>query len=167
VEEIYPRVYVGDDLAYERLKNKDNWSFLRCCKYGAGGHQQTLGYNTLAAPEGREHFVVKRGHLMALNMLDLDDPNFVDPKMVQAGLDFAKEELLSGRKVLIACNQGKSRGPTMGLMFLRSIGDMPHAYLMSQRMYHTIYDAYDPSQGINQFARMAWTSLGTGKLRII
>jgi hypothetical protein len=165
VEEIYHHVYVGDDTAYDRLKDKDGWSFLRCCKYGPGGHAQTLGYHTLAAPEGREHFVVKRGHLMALNMLDLDDPHYVDPEMVQQGLDFAKEELLSGRKLLIACNAGQSRGPTMGLMFLRSIGDMPHAYLMSQRIYHTIYDAYKPSQGIEQFARSVWPNLGvTGRV---
>jgi hypothetical protein len=85
--------------------------------------------------------------------------------MIQAGLDFAQEELLSGRKLLIACNQGKSRGPTMGLMFLRSIGDMPHAYLLSQRIYHTIYEPYNPAQGIEQFARMHWASLGeTGRV---
>jgi hypothetical protein len=85
--------------------------------------------------------------------------------MIQQGLDFAKEELLSGRKLLIACNRGKSRGPTMGLMFLRSIGDMPHAYLLSQRIYHTIYEPYQPAQGIEQFARMVWANLGeTGKV---
>jgi hypothetical protein len=101
---------------------------------------------------------------MALNMLDLDDPNFVDPGMIEAGLEFAFTELLSGRKLLIACNAGQSRGPTTGLMFLRYIGDMPHAYLHSQRIYHTIYPPYEPKQGIDQFARMHWANLGEGRI---
>lgn len=165
MEAIFHRLlYVGDDTAYERLKNKEGWSFIRCCKYGPGGHQQTLGYHTLAAPEGREHFVVQRGHHMALNMLDLDDPNFVDPDMIQAGLGFITERLEAGDKVLVACNAGKSRGPTMGLMWLRRNGDMPHAYLHSQRIYHTIYPLFKPSQGIEQFARAHWAELGKGRI---
>jgi hypothetical protein len=160
VEEIYHNVWVGDDNAYVHLKDKPKWSFLRCCKYGPGGHQQTLDYHTLAAPEGSEHFVVERPRLMALNLLDLDDPNFVDPGMIQTGLDFIQQELLSGQKVLIACNAGRSRGPTVGLMWLRRVGHMRHAYLHSQRLYHSMYPLYSPSQGIDQFARSHWAALG-------
>lgn len=157
---IYPHLRVGGDDAYERLKNEENWSFLRCCKYGPGGHQRTLDYHTLAAPEGSEHFVVKRGHLMALNMLDLDDPHYVDPDMIFTGLEFVKQELEAGREVLISCNAGLSRGPTVGLMFLRYIGDLPHAYLHSVRLFYHIYRQYRPSQGIEQFARNVWSQLG-------
>src|ERR1035437_6807877 len=37
VAEIIKRLYVGDDAAYERLKDAPGWSFLRCCKDGPGG----------------------------------------------------------------------------------------------------------------------------------
>jgi hypothetical protein len=165
MEEIYPNVYVGDDEDYTNREHLKRMSFLRCCKYGPGGHHQTLGYDTLAAPPGPEHFVVKRKNLMALNLLDLDDPNFIDDGMIQTGLDFINSELAKGQKVLIACNAGMSRGPTVGLMWLRSVGDMPHNFLQSERIYRTIYEKYDPSAGINQYARMHWAALGnTGKV---
>jgi hypothetical protein len=165
MQRIYQGVYVGDDTDYVRSQYREDFSFLRCCKYGPGGHQQTLDYHTPAAPEGDEHFVVKRERLMALNMLDLDDPNFVDPEMIKAGLDFVREQLLSEQKVLIACNQGVSRGPTMGLMFLKYIGDLPNiSWLRSVYLYHHMYRGYDASQGIAQFARSHWSALGEGRI---
>ena len=157
MEEIYDKLYVGDDAAYDKLKDNKRWSFLRCCKYGPGGHQQTLDYHTLAAPDGKNKFWVRRGNLLALNLLDLDDPNFVDPCMIQSGLDFVNEELKKGQKVLISCNQGRSRGPTVGLLWLRQTGNMPHAFLLSVRIYRELfYPYYEPGQGIEQFARERW-----------
>jgi hypothetical protein len=157
---IYPHLRVGGDDAYERLKDEDNWSFLRCCKYGDGGHQQTLGYTTLGAPDGPDKYWVRCGHRLALNLLDLDDPNFIPEQMIFTGLEFVKQELEAGREVLISCNAGLSRGPTVGLMFLRYIGDLPHAYLHSVRLFYHIYRQYRPSQGIEQFARNVWSQLG-------
>jgi hypothetical protein len=165
VEEIYSgplgRVFVGDDEDFENREDLKTFSFLRCCKYGPGGHQQTLDYHTLAAPEGREHFVVRRKNRTALNMLDLDDPHFVNDEMIQSGLDFINQELAKKQKVLIACNAGRSRGPTLGLMWLRSVGDMPHGFMQSEKIFRTICPKYDPAAGINQYARMKWSSLGT------
>jgi hypothetical protein len=102
---------------------------------------------------------------MALNMLDLDDPHYVDPDMILTGLNFVKDALLSGQKVLIACNAGHSRGPTVGLMFLKYIGDLPNiSYLRSVYLFHHIYKGYSAAQGIEQFARTHWAALGEGRI---
>jgi protein-tyrosine phosphatase len=163
MKQISPNVYVGSDEDYDKLKDDKSWAFVRCAKYGPGGHQQTLGYHTLAAPEGKNKFVARKGNLLALNLLDLDDPNFVPEEAIQQGLDFIRDHVDS-QKVLIACNAGVSRGPTMGLMWLRTIGRMPYGFMQSERQYRNLYRDYDPSLGIEQFARSHWSSLVTGKV---
>lgn len=161
MEKLLPslELYVGGDTDYEKITHRTGWSALRCAKYGLGGHQQTVGYHTLAAPPGPDRLWVRKGNLMALNLLDLDDPNFVDPDMMEKGLDFIAERLEAGDKVLVACNQGQSRGPTTALLFLRRIGEMPYSFVSAERVYRTLYPPYSPAQGIRQFARSKWAEI--------
>lgn len=104
MEEVINRLYVGGDKDYERLQSRPGWSFLRCCKEGPGGHRALLGYHTLAAPKGANYLWVRRGNVMALNLLDLDDPAYISEEMIKKGLDFIEERLNAGDKVLVACN---------------------------------------------------------------
>jgi len=157
--EVIPNLYVGGNEEYEKVKDKSGWSWLRCAKYGPGGHQQTLGYHTLAAPKGPNYLVVRKKNLMALNLIDQDDPNYIPEECILKGLDFIKERLDAGDKVLVACNSGQSRGPTTALMFLRSIGEMPHNFVTSERIYRTLYPKYSPGQGMRQRARQMWDQL--------
>ena len=160
MEEIYPRIYVGGDEDYLKVRGKEGWSWLRCAKYGPDGHKELLGYTTPGAPPGPNYlFFRKNKKLMALNLLDLPDPNMIPFKCIKTGLEFVKERLDSGDKTIICCNGGHSRGPTTGLMFLRSIGDMPHNFHMSERVYHTLYHKYDPGMGMRQVAREHWSEL--------
>ena len=158
--EVYSNLFVGDDTAYEKLKDKSGWSFLRCCKEGPGGHRQLLGYTTLGAPKGPNYLWVKRGKVLALNLLDLDDPSFIDEGMVNKGLDFIDERLKAGDKVLVACNQGRSRGPTMAMMYLRRIHDLPDRFRLAFKIFKGIYHKYDPGQAMEQYAKSHWDSLG-------
>jgi len=164
MKEVYKGLYIGDDESAERVKDRSGFSILRCCKFGPDGHKDLLGYDTQSAPEGKNKYWVRRGNILALNMLDLHDPNFVPDEMVQQGLDFIKDRLEAGDKVLVACNHGASRGPTMALMYLRTVGDFPYGFLQSERIFRGIYPKYDPGIGINQFARMHWANLGNGKV---
>ena len=163
MDNVYTRLWVGDDADYLRIAHKEDWSVLRCCKYGPGGHQQILGYHTPAAPKGPNYLIARpRGNTrhLALNMLDLDDPHFFDPKMIKTGLDFIQEQLDKGQKVLVACNKGHSRGPTMAFMFLRMIGDLWAGFIQSENVFKTLYPAYSPGIGMRQFARSHWNTLG-------
>jgi hypothetical protein len=164
--EIYDNIFVGNDESYEKYKDKAGWSFLRPIKYGPGGHQDILDYHTLAAPEGKNKYVAVKGkNLMALNILDLDDPYFVPWDAVQTGLDFVEKRRQLGDKVLIACNSGHSRGPTTGLMYLRAVGDMPWHFNKAEHIYRTIYPLFDPGVGMRQFARMHWSDLDRMELQ--
>ena len=108
--DIAQSLYVGNDASYERVKDKSDWKTLRCCKYGVGGHQQSLGYSTLGAPkDSPDYLSVVKQNRMALNMIDVADPNLIPVEMVETGLKYVDSQLRSGHKVLIACNAGRSR----------------------------------------------------------
>jgi hypothetical protein len=159
VEEIYKDVFVGDNEDYEKIKNKENWRAARMCKYGPGGHQQTLGYDTLAAPKGKNYLSVEKKNHLAVNILDLDDPNMIPFECITTALEYVKRMLDKGYKVLIACNSGRSRGPSTGLMFLRAMGDLPYHFQKAEHIYKTIYPKYSPGMGIRQVAKSHWTEL--------
>jgi hypothetical protein len=159
MEEIITRLYVGGDDDYERIKGKAGWSVLRCCKEGPGGHRETVGYKTPGAPKGPKYLSASAGDRMALNYIDPHDPSFIQREMLQKGLEFIDACLRAGDKVLVACNHGHSRGPTTCLMYLRAVGEMPHNFVASERMFRTLYPDYNPGIGMRQFARMHWDEL--------
>lgn len=156
MENIYPHLFVGDDNDYEKIKDKPGWVALRCCKYGPGGHQQTLGYTTKSAPHGKNYLSVDALRRRALNYIDVSDPNFIPIPMIEKGLEFIDKRLLAGDNVLVACNAGHSRGPTTALLYLRAIGDLTGNFHFSERKFRALYDKYDPGIGTRQFAMTHW-----------
>jgi len=151
--EVYKNLFIGDDTAYERLKARENWFFIRCCKFGPGGHKDTLGYTTQGAPKDKNYYFVYKDNRLALNLLDSDDPNFIPDVIIDEAMKCIGKQLESGKKVLVACNQGRSRGPTVAMLFLRSIKDLPARYHEAFRIFKGIYDKYDPGQGMEQKAK--------------
>lgn len=158
MEQVIDGLYVGGDSDYERLKDKDGWSFLRCAKFGPGGHRETVGYEGNAAPKGKEYLTARKGNRMALNFIDANDPNFIPREMVEKGIRYVEERLQAGDKVLVACNRGQSRGPTAAMLFLRSIGELPGNFHRGERVFHTLYRNYDPGDGVRTFARQSWST---------
>jgi hypothetical protein len=156
MEEVIPRLWVGDDAAYERVKDNSSWKTLRCCKFGPGGHKETLKYPSNAAPKGPDYLSVERPNRMALNYIDAHDPNLIPLAMVEAGLRYIDKQLAAGSKVLVACNAGHSRGPTTALLYLRAIGDLTGSFHQSENLFRTIYDKYDPGIGTRTFAHSNW-----------
>jgi hypothetical protein len=156
MEQIIDRLFVGNDSDYERVKGKDGWSALRCCKEGPGGHRDTLGYTTMGAPKGPHYLSVSGLKHLALNFIDPKDPNYIPLEMVQKGLSFIDKRLAAGDKVLVACNAGHSRGPTTAMLYLRAIGELDNNFFFSERIFRTLYPNYLPDQGVRQFARTRW-----------
>lgn len=158
--EVIDRVYCGGDVEYERVKNNAGWSFLRCCKEGPGGHRQMLGYSTLGAPKGVHYLWIRKGHQMALNILDIDDSGLKVPdEAIDKGLAFAAERYRAGDKILFACNEGHTRGPLMCMAFLRTIGEFPNDFTRSEKIFKTLYSAYDPGRAVRSSIRERWDDL--------
>lgn len=158
--EIIKRLYIGDDAAYERLKDKPGWSFCRCCKDGPGGHRQTLGYTTPGAPKNSpDYLFVRKSNLMALNLIDVDDASLMPEEVILAGIEFINERMNAGDKVLVACNAGISRSPTIVMLFLRTIGELDQPFNRAQKIFDTLYPKHDPGAAIEFHARHLWDEL--------
>jgi hypothetical protein len=76
--------------------------------------------------------------------------------MVDSALEFIKERLEAKDNVAVCCNAGRSRAPSIALLYLRSAGEMPYSFVWAEKIYRVLYPEYDPAVGIRQFARMNW-----------
>lgn len=156
--EVYPNLYVGSDADVEKAEKRNYW-ILACCKDGPYGHREMLGYTTLGAPKDKNYLSYQKGKTLALNLLDLDDPNFIPDEVIQKGIEFIDNHLSKDQKVLVHCNAGRSRGPSMAMMYLRHIKDLPDSFKTSMKIFKTIYHKYDPGQGMLEYAKRHWDSL--------
>lgn len=159
MERIIGNLFVGSDKDYELVKDKKDWSVLRTCKEGTGGHRDTLGYTAQSAPKGKNYLFVDGLNHRALNFIDPDDPNFIPLEMIKKGLDFINKRLEQGDKVLIACNKGESRGPTTAMLYLRSIGELEGNFHHSENVFRTLCPTYNPGIGMRTFASQNWAGL--------
>lgn len=158
MESIIHNLYVGDDAAYAHVAGKRDWSVLRCCKEGPGGHRDTLGYSARPAPDGKHYLFADQVRRRALNFIDAHDPNFVPREMVVKGLEYIDARLAAGDKVLVACNQGGSRGPVTAMLYMRAIGELPYHFVKAEHVFHTLYPNYDPGIGLRTVAKNNWSN---------
>ena len=95
---------------------------------------------------------------MILNLIDADDPAYIPKEIIDAALDFIAEGLRSGHRVLVHCNQGESRSPSISLLYLAAYTDaVPSASLAdAEAEFVTLYPKYNPKPGIRGFLLDNW-----------
>ncbi len=63
--------------------------------------------------------------------------------------------------VLIVCDQGMSRSPSMALLYLSKVTqELPHEdFSAARREFKKLYPRYQPGSGITEFITKHWTSI--------
>jgi hypothetical protein len=109
MRKVMQNLFVGNEVDYEtNVRNDNSWAVVHACKEPY--HRQALGYSGRGAPKGHpEYLIAKRGTRLILNMVDADNPAYIPKEIIDAALQFIHEQLASGKKVLVHCNQGASR----------------------------------------------------------
>ena len=160
MEQVIPRLYVGSDKDVPEAK-KRGYARLTAAKDGPDGHREILGYHTMGAPKGKDYLFAtdEGGNHAAMNLIDVDDPEFIPEEMLLKGIAFAQEKWAEGKKILIHCNSGHSRGPTTAMMFMRSIGELPQPFNRARKIFKTLYPPYDPGHGMEYMARKMWDEI--------
>ena len=158
MEQVIKGLYVGSDADVPEAK-KRGYARLTCAKDGPDGHREMLGYTTLGAPKDKNYLFVRKGEHAAMNLIDVEDPEFIADAMLDKGLDFIDEMMKAGKKILVHCNAGMSRGPTTTMMYLRTIGELDQPFNRAKHIFKTIYPKYDPGHGMEYKARERWDSL--------
>lgn len=114
---ILPRLIVGDrSLCTTTEPNTAIVCSSKTC------HKRLVGYSGWGAPRGPEYFTAKRTHRIALNIVDSDNPEFMPPREIfDETLPWMREHYDAGRTLVVHCDEGRSRAPTVALLFMASI----------------------------------------------
>ena len=156
--EIYQNLFVGNQDDYElNIAGEDGWAVVHACKEPY--HRMALGYRGRGAPkEHPEYLVARRENRLILNIVDADNPAYIPKEIIDAALKFISEKLAENLKVLVHCNQGMSRSPSIGLLYLvRNTDKLPKCSLdEAESSFREIYPPYNPANGIRGFMIAKW-----------
>lgn len=154
--EITHNLYVGNQEDYElNIRFKPDWLVIHACKEPY--HRQALGYTGRAASKSHpEYLIAKRGNRLILNLVDVDDVNYISPMIIDTALKYIGENI-EERKILLHCNQGHSRSAIIGLLYMAQAGLLSSkTFEMAEQEYLKIYPAYAPAKGMRDYARINW-----------
>lgn len=159
--EVYPSVWVGSQVDYEEgIKfTPEGWAVVHACKDPY--HRALLGYKVGGAPKDHpEYLVARRDNRLFLNMIDVDDPKWVQKPIIDATMMFVTAHLQFGEKVLIHCNQGGSRAPSLAMLYLATqMKVIPGATLEdAEKAFVRLYPLYKPKNGIRLWLKSNWSS---------
>jgi len=155
MQEIHPNLFVGDQNDYENtVKFQPGWCVVHACREPY--HRKTLGYTGRGAPKDHpEYLVARRGHRLILNLLDMEDPAYIPEQIITVALKFIDDSLKLGSKVLVHCNQGGSRSPVLGMLYLLGYTDVlaGEDFETVEQQFKEKYPPYSPANGMREVAR--------------
>ncbi|MEM4721008.1 MAG: hypothetical protein QXT73_02960 [Candidatus Methanomethylicaceae archaeon] len=156
MRKVYERLFVGNEL--DCRNGGDNWAVVHACKSPC--HQRAVGYRGNLSSHHPHYLVLERGNDLFLNMIDPPTPLFM-PTLFTEFLKFTKTHWNSGKNVLIHCNHGESRAPSLALLFLAKIvGMLPNdSYESAWKEYRKLDAGYQPGLGIQIHLATNWDQL--------
>lgn len=163
---IIDNLYVGTLEDCEGLSGVDGWAVVHACKHPC--HHAKRGN---PKPESEDYLSYQEGTHLYLNMIDPPAPLFQKP-MFDAFLVFAADAWERGKKILIHCNKGESRAPTLALLFLSRV-----LYKITAVSYDDAWDEfeallntgnaasvkYHPGKGLEEWMRQHWDEFTGGR----
>lgn len=169
MKQIIPHLHVCSLADYEALGPAIlRYSVLGCAKeplhrrFARLDGAEEDGYVTRSMPsESKEYLWAERSHALYLNMIDARDPRFFSKEMFYKALDFINTERNDRRDVLIVCNRGESRSPSIAFLYLLEKGcfdgidDFEEAI---EKFKNEYYSQYNPGIGIYVAIRDYWRS---------
>jgi predicted protein tyrosine phosphatase len=123
-------------------------------------HQQAVGYRGSLPNSHPNYLVLQRDDDLYLNIIDPPVPLF-KAETFERFLAFARTKYNSGASLLIHCNQGESRAPSLALLFLaKHIGALPDSsYEDAKQVFERLFPAYQPGIGIQRFLADNWVAI--------
>ena len=156
--EVYEHFFIGtqQDCSLERARPAD-LAVVHACRTC---HQRVVGSAAQHAhQDDPEWFVARRGQDCFLNLVDSEYPGLIRKEaLIDPALQFIDEMRRQGADVLVHCEQGRSRSPSLLLLYLASrLNALPTASLLAAEAQFTrLYPDYVPGYGIWAHLRHYW-----------
>jgi hypothetical protein len=165
--EVYPNLYVGGRYDYEAIvSGQQGWAIVHACKQY---HRRTVGYKLWNVPKHHpEYLLARREKRIMLCLLDLPISRFIKKEMIDQTLDFIDEVYGSGLKVMIHCMAGRSRSPSITMLYMATrLHVLPTDSLeVAEQQFRRVYPRYSPNRGIREHIRQNWQQYCTDGKRI-
>lgn len=162
MKEIIPGLYVGSGSDLTDIEFEHDWYVISAAK--EPWHRQALGYTGRGAPkEHPEYLAAYRQRSLIMNLVDPNDAKWIPRELIDAALDEIDTRLDDGMNVLVHCNQGESRAPSIALLYLLGEGrpefdGCENGDEVMDVFRTEFYPDYNPSEGFTQFIRETWQS---------
>lgn len=164
--EIFPRLFVGGAVDLIHADSgigvvSPGWYVISSAR--DPWHREALGYTGRGAPkDDPEYLMAERERRLLLNLVDAPDPAYVRDEIIVKACDTIDAQLALGNKVLLHCNAGLSRAPTIALLWLRFHCEATRPFLRMLSFDQALeamkdrYPGYDPAGGMFGYARNLW-----------
>ena len=156
MKEILENLFVGDDTDCSIAGS--HVAVIHACKTC---HQKGVGYRGNLSSNHPNYLIFVNGNHLFLNMVDMEREllaKFTHPIMKSA-LAFIRTHIVN-QKILIHCNQGKSRSPSIGLIYLAQTENIPNnSYQGAREDFLKIYPTYLPGVGIELYLQNQWKNI--------
>ncbi|MEQ8158311.1 MAG: hypothetical protein GXX80_13265 [Thermotogaceae bacterium] len=153
------RLYVGSEA--DCFHSRPEWAVVHACKHPC--HVNAVGYYGSLPKNHPSYLSLERGANLYLNIVDPDIPLFMSQTFVDF-TTFTQKHYIEGKNLLIHCNLGESRAPSLALLFmakgLHVISD--RSYEEARKEFQISYPGYKPGLGIARYFADNWDRLGKG-----
>jgi len=152
---VTPKLYFGDLVAGHRPPT--DAAVVHACKDPC--HKKAVGYDKQLDSFHPEYLYRVQGTHLYLNMIDPPVPLF-KREMFQKFFEFVDAQMAE-RPVVIHCNQGQSRAPSLTLLYMaKRMQLLPDTDYFSARRAFEQRFPYTPGKGIETYLSAEWASLG-------
>lgn len=134
------------------MEGGDGWTVVHACRHPC----YRMAAASLTDAERRDSALAAESNLY-LDLIDPPLPLFGVAPFVTF-LDFVEPRWRRGEHLLIHCNLGRSRAPTLALLFLaKRLRTLPDAsYELAAEAFRKTLPSYTPGAGIRSFLSAHW-----------
>ncbi len=120
-------------------------------------HQSVVGWQGRGCNPSSPYYLFKKeDDAIYLNMIDGDNPKYVNDEMINPALDFIHQHIKNGSEVFIYCSLGESRSPSIALMYLLENKLIERNESTIQLFKKDFYPNYQPKMGNLLYIKNRW-----------